>query len=92
MKFDREMTYVYSSLEKELEQLKQANAGSNIKDIQDAIDSVNRVWSDLATKMYAETKSGEEGKPREEAGPKSAGKGDDDEIEDADFEVVDDKK
>ena len=81
-----------SRLEKELEQLKQANAGSNIKDIQDAIDSVNRVWSDLATKMYAETKSGEEGKPREEAEPKSAGKGDDDEIEDADFEVVDDKK
>ncbi|UCH62191.1 MAG: molecular chaperone DnaK [Fidelibacterota bacterium] len=82
-----------SRLEKELEQLKQANAGSNTKDIQDAIDGVNRIWSDLATKMYAETKSGEEGKPPpEETESKSSGKGDDDEIEDADFEVVDDKK
>ncbi len=79
-------------LEKEVEQLKQANAGSNTKDIQDAIDGVNRVWSDLATKMYAETKTGEEGKPQEETESKSAGKGDDGEIEDADFEVVDDKK
>ncbi len=81
-----------SHLEKELEQLKQANAGSNTKDIQDAIDSVNRVWSDLATKMYAETKSDEKGEPREETESKSSGKGDDGEIEDADFEVVDDKK
>jgi len=81
-----------SSLEKELEKLKQANAGSNAKDIQDAIDGVNRIWSDLATKMYAETKSGEEGKPQEETESKSSGKGDDGEIEDADFEVVDDKK
>jgi len=81
-----------SRLEKEVEQLKQANAGSNTKDIQDAIDSVNRVWSDLATKMYADTKAGEEGKPQEEVKPESGGTGDDDEIEDADFEVVDDKK
>jgi len=81
-----------SSLEKELEKIKQANAGSNAKDIQDAIDGVNRIWSDLATKMYAETKSGEEGKPQEETESKSSGKGDDGEIEDADFEVVDDKK
>ncbi|MEE9466157.1 MAG: molecular chaperone DnaK [Candidatus Neomarinimicrobiota bacterium] len=81
-----------SSLEKELEKLKQANAGSNAKDIQDAIDGVNRIWSDLATKMYAETMSGEEGKPQEETESKSSGKGNDGEIEDADFEVVDDKK
>ena len=81
-----------SSLEKELEKLKQANAGSNAKDIQDAIDGVNRIWSDLATKMYAETKSGEEGKPQEETESKSSDKGDDGEIEDADFEVVDEKK
>ncbi|MFB0516116.1 MAG: molecular chaperone DnaK, partial [Candidatus Neomarinimicrobiota bacterium] len=81
-----------SRLEKELEQLKKANAGTNTKDIQDAIDSVNRAWSELATKMYAETKAGEQEPSQAGARPKSADKGDEGEIEDADFEVVDDKK
>ncbi len=80
-----------SKLEKELEQLKKANTGSNAKDIQDAIDGVNRVWSDLATKMYADAKTDETSGTAEEP-EKSAGKDDDDEIEDADFEIVDDKK
>jgi len=80
-----------SKLEKEMEQLKTANAGSSTKDIQDAIDGVNRVWSDLATKMYADAKTGEPGGTEEEPEQKSSGK-DDDEIEDADFEIVDDKK
>lgn len=81
-----------SKLEKEIEQLKTANAGSNTKDIQAAIDNVNRVWSELATKMYAETKAGEQEQTAEEPGGKSKDKDDDGEIEDADFEVVDDKK
>jgi molecular chaperone DnaK len=81
-----------SSLEKEIEQLKAANAGSNASDIQAAIDSVNRVWSELATKMYADTKTGEETQASEEPDGNSAEKKDDGEIEDADFEVVDDKK
>jgi len=81
-----------SRLENELEQLKKANAGANAKDIQDAIDGVNRVWSELATKMYAETKAGEQGQPGGEPGTKSADKGDNGEVEDADFEVVDEDK
>jgi molecular chaperone DnaK len=81
-----------SRLDKELEQLKKANSGSNTKDIQEAIDGVNRVWSELASKMYADTKGDTEGQPAEEHGPESSDKGDDGAIEDADFEVVDDKK
>lgn len=81
-----------SRLEKEIEQLKTANTGSNTKDIQAAIDSVNRVWSELATKMYADTKTEEKEPADEEYEGKTKDKDDDGEIEDADFEVVDDKK
>ncbi|MFC1618684.1 molecular chaperone DnaK [Candidatus Neomarinimicrobiota bacterium] len=81
-----------SRLEKEIEQLKTANAGSNAKDIQAAIDSINRVWSELATKMYTDTKAGEEAQASEKPEGNSADTEDDGEIEDADFEVVDDKK
>jgi molecular chaperone DnaK len=81
-----------SRLEKEIEQLKTANAGSNAKDIQTAIDSINRVWSELATKMYADTKEGEEAQSSEKPEGDSVDKEDDGEIEDADFEVVDEKK
>jgi molecular chaperone DnaK len=81
-----------SHLEKEIEQLKTANAGSNAKDIQAAIDSLNRVWSELATKMYADTKAGEKAPASEKPEGNSTDVEDDGEIEDADFEVVDDKK
>ncbi len=75
-----------------VEKLKQANSGSSTSDIQSAIDEVNKVWSELATKMYAETKTTdqEEASADTDAGPRA--KADDGEIEDADFEVVDDDK
>jgi len=81
-----------SGLSGAVENLKQANAGTNAKDIEKAIDDVNKVWSELATKMYAETKVDEAADSAEASQPKPSEKGDDGEIEDADFEVVDDKK
>ena len=81
-----------AGLDEALEKLKTANSGSNRKDIQDAIDGVNRIWSDLATKMYAETKTGDQNQPEADTDEESAAKGEDGEIEDADFEVLNDKK
>ena len=76
-------------LEEIVEKLKQANAGSDSKAIQAAIDDVNKVWSELASKMYDQTKS--TGEDAGSDGTESAAQqGDDGEIEDADFEVVDD--
>ena len=76
-------------LEEIVEKLKQANAGSDSKAIQAAIDEVNKVWSELASKMYDQTKS--TGEDAGSDGAESAAKqSDDGEIEDADFEVVDD--
>ena len=75
-----------------VEQLKKVNSGLSKSDIQSSIDSLNSVWSELATKLYDETKGtpgdnqNVDGKSKERS--KSKGK-EEGEIEDADFEVVD---
>jgi len=75
-----------------VEKLKTANGGSNIDDIKSEMENLNNVWSGLATKMYDNAKT-EEAPKDDNAEPKKPGKGKkgDDEIEDADFEVVDEK-
>ena len=75
-----------------VEQLKKENSGLSKSDIQSSIDSLNTVWSGLATKLYDETKGtpdddqNDDGKSKGRS--KSKGK-EEGEIEDADFEVVD---
>lgn len=78
------------SLTDAVEKLKTANSGSNIDDIKSEMENLNTVWSGLATKMY-DTAKAEEAPQSDSAESKKPGKGkkDDDEIEDADFEVVD---
>ena len=74
-----------------VEQLKKENSGLSKSDIQSSIDSLNTVWSELATKLYDETKGNpdddqnDDGKSKGRS--KSKGK-EEGEIEDADFEVV----
>jgi len=80
------------SLIEAVEKLKTANGGSNIDDIKSEMENLNTIWSGLATKMYDTAKT--EKTPQEDSSePKKPGKGKkgDDEIEDADFEVVDEK-
>ncbi|MBU0529024.1 Hsp70 family protein, partial [bacterium] len=70
--------------------LKTANGGSNIDDIKSEMENLNTVWSGLATKMYDTAKTAETPKSDSSESKKSGkGKKSDDEIEDADFEVVD---
>jgi molecular chaperone DnaK len=78
------------SLSDAVEKLKTANGGSNVDDIKSAMDELNQVWSGLASKMYDTAKTDEASQP-ETGGKKKSSKGKkgDDEIEDADFEVVD---
>jgi molecular chaperone DnaK len=80
------------SLTDAVEKLKTANSGSNIDDIKSEMENLNTVWSGLATKMY-DTAKAEEVPKADSAESKKSGKGkkSDDEIEDADFEVVDEK-
>jgi len=75
-----------------VEQLKKVNSGSSKSDIQSSIDSLNTVWSELATKLYDETKAtpGDDQNEDEKSKGKGKSKGKEEgEIEDADFEVVD---
>jgi len=75
-----------------VEQLKKVNSGSSKSDIQSSIDSLNTVWSELATKLYDETKATTSDDQNEDEKSKGRGKSkvkEEGEIEDADFEVVD---
>ena len=78
------------SLTDSVDNLKKANEGSSKSDIQTAIDSLNNIWSGLATKLYDESKTpnqdSEKGKKKGKQKKDVKNEG---EIEDADFEVVD---
>ena len=77
-------------LEEEVEKLKTASAGSNLEDMKSATEDLNSAWNEIAGKMYESSKQEGAGsqEPPEPTGESK--KGDDKEIEDADFEVVDD--
>ena len=81
-----------SALKSAVESLNKANTGTDRKAIQTAIDKVNKVWSKLATKMYADTKETGQGQAGAKSGPASSDQKAEGEIEDADFEVVEEEK
>lgn len=74
-------------LQDSMENLKKATTGSNIDDIRTSTDELNKVWNDVASKMYARAKTEEppQGEPETKKEKKGGNEG---EIEDADFEVV----
>jgi molecular chaperone DnaK len=78
------------SIEDAVDELKKTNDGSNLDDIRSAMEKLNSLWNTLASKMYDASKAEttEQGEPAA-SGKKSSKKKDEDEIEDADFEVVD---
>ena len=75
-------------LEQKVADLKKAKDNGNPEDIKSSLESLNTLWSSLASKMYSNNTADNE--------PKASSKKDtnkqknkDEEIEDADFEVVD---
>ena len=77
-------------LEEAVEKLKTASAGSNLEDMKSATENLTLAWNEIAGKMYERSKQEDAGsqEPPEPTGESK--KGDEKEIEDADFEVVDD--
>ena len=69
-----------------VEKLKTASAGVNMDDIRNTMDELNKVWNELAEKMYATAQQQE---PPKTETKKKAEEKEEGEIEDADFEVVD---
>ncbi len=90
-----------NKIETALGRLKEAQKGSNVDELKSALDAVNATWNEVAQKIYAQSgaQPGAQGAgPDAAAGAgaagatgESAGTGKkDDEVEDADYEVVDD--
>ncbi|MBF90061.1 MAG: molecular chaperone DnaK [Candidatus Marinimicrobia bacterium] len=78
------------TLEESVQNLKDASSGSSVEDIKTATDNLNTAWNEIAAKMYENSK--EETQAQEPPDNSGETKNEDDkEIEDADFEVVDDK-
>ncbi|MCK4817164.1 molecular chaperone DnaK, partial [bacterium] len=74
--------------------VKEALKGSNIDEIKSATDALNQIWQDAASKMYAQTAGAQDDAQAqgEPADGKQAGPEKDENVQDADFEVVDDDK
>jgi len=80
------------NLNNALEDLKKNKDSSNLESLKSSLDNLNKAWSEVASKMYDASKSEEknEDSPKNNTNAKSkTKKKKEDEIEDADFEVVD---
>ena len=78
-------------IEDAVEQLRQANGGSDIDEIKTAIENMNKAWEPVAQKMYQAEQSQTAQEDPESAGTSSAKDSKttkEGEVEDADFEVV----
>ena len=79
------------SIEDAVEQLKQANGGSDIDAIKTAIENLNKAWEPVAQKMYQAEQSQttqDEPEPTGTSSAKDSKTTKEGEVEDADFEVV----
>jgi len=76
-----------SLLNEKLDSLKKAKDSGNVSDMKKALEELNNAWSQIAPKLYQSAEQSPPGAPDTPEPPKK-GKSKD-EIEDADFEVVD---
>ena len=79
-----------SLLNEKLDFLKKAKDSGNVTDMKKALEELNNAWSQIAPKLYQSADQSPPGGPDSPEPPKPPKKGKNkDEIEDADFEVVD---
>jgi len=86
-----------SKLETSLGRLKESIKSNNIDEMKSAMDQVNKEWNEIATKIYSQAgptpgSGSQQGAPHEDSSQSSDSKKDENEVVDADFEVVDDEK
>ena len=79
-----------SEILKSVDEIKTLKDGQDISKLKEAIDSLNKQWAEISQKIYADNPQGN----TQEEGPNTndAASSQDNDIEDADFEVVDDDK
>ena len=76
-----------SKLTEAVEDLKEKNKGNDIVAIKASMDSLNNIWSEISQKVYQSDQANQQ---QAEAQPPNEN-GADRDVEDADFEVVDEK-
>jgi molecular chaperone DnaK len=83
-----------AKIQSAIDRLKEAVKTNNATELKSAIDQYNAAWNEASSQMYSQAKS-QQG-PDPNAGQEQSGAGeqkkDDGNVENADFEVVDDKK
>jgi molecular chaperone DnaK len=84
-----------SRLETEIKKLEDAIASNNSDQMKSATDSLNKVWSEMASQLYQQPGAGSPQQPGDasQSGPSDpSGKPEDKNVQDASYEVVDDEK
>ena len=71
-----------------VDELKEANKGTDIETIKQCTEKLNQVWSKVSEKVYQQT---QENTSEKSAASDNSNNASDDNIEDADFEVVEDE-
>nr|MBC8455876.1 molecular chaperone DnaK [bacterium] len=79
------------AIKKAGENLKSVKDGDNVDEIKSAMDTLNQAWQAAATKMYDAQKQQENQQQESPEGQTQQTNGSTEEVEDADFEVVDKK-
>jgi molecular chaperone DnaK len=86
-----------SKLESAVTKLEETQKSGTLSDIKTAMDALNKVWQEASTQMYQaasqqQAKTGPQGEAyTAQEKPGDSGKKDEKKVEDADFEVMDDK-
>ena len=79
-------------IESSLKKLKDVSTSTNLDDIKSATDELNATWNEISSKMYQEAKTSEtQTSSNNQSNTEQSTKSNEQEIEDADFEVVDEK-
>ncbi|MBN1780122.1 molecular chaperone DnaK [bacterium] len=83
---------VKAKLEAAVERVKEAQKGSNTDELRSATDALNQLWQETASQMYQQSGAQAQPGPDAAAGAQEPQEGDPGNVQDADYEVVDDDK
>jgi len=84
-----------TKLEAEIKKVEDAIATNNSDQIKSATESLSKLWNELASQLYAQAGAGQQQQQQTASSEGSSGtkdKGDDKNVQDASYEVVDDDK
>ncbi len=87
-----------TKLEAEIKKVEDALATNNADQIKSATDSLSKVWNEIASQIYSQAGAGQQQQQQQQQSAPGAGdsgskdKGDDKNVQDASYEVVDDDK